>query len=150
MDLVRRELLIPIDGTAEVQANAELEEVENARKQEVRVARDNCLLSENRHAACLNLNATDTDNCTAATHALDLVEECIARESAGAIDENLGIAQNGNRVAETGVRSYSAEMLRERQCTKGDSAHVVDADSTLCAGAAIEHLQVTLKNRLIA
>src|SRR5207248_6686319 len=53
---VRLELLIPIDGATEVQTNAELEEVQDAREQKVRGTRHQRLLGEDRHPACLDLD----------------------------------------------------------------------------------------------
>src|SRR5690348_7090198 len=72
---VRQELLIPIDGTTEVQADAELEEVEHAVEQKARIARGDGFLSEDRHAACLDLYTTDANHRAPAALPLDFVEE---------------------------------------------------------------------------
>ena len=112
---MRRELLVPIDGAPKVQANPELEEVEHAREQKARIARDYRLLRENRQLARLNLYTADRDNRTAATLALDFVEERVRRESVRAVYEDSGIAQYGDRISETSVRRDAAKMFRESE-----------------------------------
>src|SRR5256885_3375650 len=148
---VRRELLVPIDGAPKVQANPELEEVEHAREQKARIARDYRLLRENRQLARLNLHTADRDNRTAATLALDFVEERVRWESVGAVYENAGIAQYGDRISETSVRRDAAKMFGESETGEGNAAHVVDANRALPAvGRLIEEFEIALKDGLVA
>src|SRR3982750_1325921 len=91
---VRQELLIPIDGATKIQSDAELEKVEHAAEQEVRAARSNSLLREDRHTTGLNLNPRDSNNRAAAALTLDLIEKSVGWESVGAIDEDLRITKD--------------------------------------------------------
>src|SRR5438445_6470646 len=124
----RRKLLIPIDGAAEVPTHAELEERHHAVEHELRVAGEQRFLPEDRHPAELNLQTSDSHYCSAAAHRLDLVEESIARESVGAVDENPRITKNGDHVTDTTVRRDPAEVFGEGERADADSTQVIHAD----------------------
>src|ERR1700730_14793001 len=128
---VRQELLILIDGGAEVDADSELEEVEHAPEQERVVARDQRFLGEDRRALGLNLYARHSDCRAAAALPLYFVKERIGRESVRAVDEDPRIAKYGDRESETRVRSDSAKVLGKADGRERDASHVVHANSAL-------------------
>src|SRR5689334_15470884 len=149
-DWVRQELLIPIDGATKVQADAELEKVEDAAEQEVRVARGDRFLREDCHSTRLNLNTADRNDRAAAALILDFIEKSVGWESVDAIDEDLRITENGDLIAKAAVRSYSAEMFWKDESTEGDSAHVVHAHSALAGSRGrVKEFQVALEDRLV-
>src|ERR1700694_4193057 len=147
---VRLKLLLLIDRASKVVTDSKLEERKNAGEKEVGIARQHRLLREYRRAARLDLETSYSHHRSTTALGLDLVQERVVRKRVGAIDKDLYISQDGDRISYTAVRSDSTKVLGKRHGGESDPAEIVPPHGALGGiGRRVEHIGVALKDRLI-